>query len=93
MRTPKKKLFSILMLLSIVIAVQAVPEVGHLCRQCFLHTHQVWLLEVDKVDEVSFPRVLAVAGVLVVVVLVPDVVGTDREFLCLCRKDSQQDES
>jgi hypothetical protein len=71
---------------------QSVLQVGHLCRQCFLYTQQVRLLEVDEVDEVGAPRVPTVAGICVVAVLVPDVVGADGKLLGLHRKDGQQHE-
>ena len=69
---------------------QPVRQISHLCDQGLLHTKQVRLLEVDKIDEVSASGCPAVARIVVPRVLVPDIVGTDVEVLCLCRKDSQQ---
>ena len=53
------------------IALQSVCHIVHLRLKCFLHTKQVWLLEVDEVDEISASGVPAVAGLGVTAVFVP----------------------
>ena len=73
---------------NVCITFQPICHVGHLCINCFLHTKQVGLLEVNKVDEVGTPGIPTVAGICVTGVFVTDVVGTHREFLCMCRTDN-----